>query len=424
MSNIGRYFYQFSALHALLIGLMPFFIPVLLWQHGSSLTEFSLVIAATGAGFLLGLPVWEWLRSHHYVSAMIAFSLVAECFLVGFLVFLPQSLDTQTLLLLGLLNGLYNCFYWTTQRFFFVALTAPDPEGKAQAITGATFGNFQIVVTVALKAGILIGSALLASETIVILLGFSICVSVLGLISMLRISQNGLGDAFECPIKTSCRDIYRFRDACRSRQMFWFDGVFLYLESYFWILSLYWLTQENVMTFGLLVVALALILAVVFFLIKNQIDRMNQRAVYVGAVAVYALSWWLRGVLDTSGSTTHLYALVVLIAFLTSFFRLAFNKRFYDIAAQQNTPLFLLAKSYYSQLGILVFFSSAYVIFLQQGRQTADFSWIYFGAALAAVGYLCFRQPAFGVTRSASVAGNPSRRRPDEYLSERDRCKQ
>ena len=206
--------------------------------------------------------------------------------------------------------------------------------------------------------------------------------------------------------------------------MFWFDGVFLYLESYFWILSLYWLTQENVMTFGLLVVALALILAVVFFLIKNQIDRMNQNTVYVGAVVVYALSWWLRGMLDTSGSATYLYALVVLIAFLTSFFRLAFNKRFYDIAAQQNTPLFLLAKSYYSQLGILVFFSSAYVIFLQQGRQTADFSWIYFGAALAAVGYLCFRQPAFDVTRSASVAGNPSRRRPDEYLSERDRCKQ
>lgn len=424
MSNTSRYFYQFSALHALLIGLMPFFIPVLLWQHGVSLAELSLVIAATGAGFVLGLMGWEWLRSHRYVSAMTVFSLVAECFLVGFLVFLPQPLEIHTLLLLGLLNGLYNCFYWTTQRFFFAALTAPDPAGQAQAVTGATFGNFQIVVTVALKAGILIGSALLASETLFILLGFSICVSVLGLISMLRIPQNGLGEVFECPVETGYRDIYRFRDACRSRQMFWFDGVFLYLESYFWILSLYGLTQENVMTLGILVVALALILAVVFYVIKNQIDRMNQRAVYVGAVAVYALSWWLRGVLDTSGNTTHLYALVVLIAFLTSFFRLAFNKRFYDIAAQQNTQLFLLAKSYYSQLGILVFFSAAYVIFLQQGRQTADFSWLYFGAALAAVGYLCFRQPAFHINRQVPLTVSPSQLKRDEYLTEGDRCEQ
>ncbi|HCO60758.1 MAG TPA: hypothetical protein DIT58_11275 [Porticoccaceae bacterium] len=70
MSNTSRYFYQFSALHALLIGLMPFFIPVLLWQHGGSLAELSLVIAATGAGFVLGLMGWEWLRSHRYVSAM------------------------------------------------------------------------------------------------------------------------------------------------------------------------------------------------------------------------------------------------------------------------------------------------------------------------------------------------------------------
>ncbi|HCO60757.1 MAG TPA: hypothetical protein DIT58_11270, partial [Porticoccaceae bacterium] len=65
--------------------------------------------------------------------------MVAECFLVGFLVFLPQPLEIHTLLLLGLLNGLYNCFYWTTQRFFFAALTAPDPAGQAQSVTGATF---------------------------------------------------------------------------------------------------------------------------------------------------------------------------------------------------------------------------------------------------------------------------------------------
>jgi hypothetical protein len=45
------------------------------------------------------------------------------------------------------------------------------------------------------------------------------------------------------------------------------------------------------------------------------------------------------------------------VAFLSNFFRLAFNKRFYDIARQHQPTRYIICKSYYSQFMLILFFS-------------------------------------------------------------------
>ncbi len=55
MMGVARLFYRFAGIHSLLIGLLPFFIPVLLWQQGYRLTEVSAFIALTAVGFIIAL---------------------------------------------------------------------------------------------------------------------------------------------------------------------------------------------------------------------------------------------------------------------------------------------------------------------------------------------------------------------------------
>ena len=73
----------------------------------------------------------------------------------------------------ALINGAAGCFYWSTQRLLFQAIT----EDKN---TGNTFGNFQILVVVALKTGVLVGSYLLGMEYFIGVLSLSFIVSLFG----------------------------------------------------------------------------------------------------------------------------------------------------------------------------------------------------------------------------------------------------
>lgn len=58
-----------------------------------------------------------------------------------------------------------------------------------------------------------------------------------------------------------------------------------------------------------------------------------------------------------------LYSGILLIAFLSSFFRLAFNKRFYDVASLAQPIQYIICKSYYSQFVLVLFFSFAAYLF-------------------------------------------------------------
>ena len=215
--------------------------------------------------------------------------------------------------------------------------------------TGKQFSNFQIVIVIFLKLGILLGGYFLEKQQTPWLLVISSLLSIAayyGLCKHVNYDQSQLQ-----PIDKEA-DI-----DWRQKLVFIIDGVFLFCESYFWVLTLFFITNNNVMDLGLLVVGLTVVLSIIFWGIKSTIDKLNQRYVFYSAVILYAFSWFLRG--NVTNQTEHylLFASVIVIAFLTTFFRLSFNKQFFDDANKQHPLAFIIKKSYLSQSGLIVFFA-------------------------------------------------------------------
>lgn len=383
MNITTKHFYVFSAFHSLLIGLLPFFLPVLLWQKGESLTLIFLFISVTALGFLISLWGWDRLRARQQWRTLIAISFVVEILLVAGLcldasLWIDSSWNASWWIS-ALLNGAYNCFYWSTQRAMFQQVSGAGNTGK-------TFGNFQILVVVLLKMGILAGGYWLARDEQLFILLSTVFMSGIALWYLLsqapqltHASTQASLQPLTQPLTTdqprepalTIKDIAQFKDNQGSKTAFWLDGPFLYLESFCWVLSLYFISQQNFLNLGVLVVSLTLLLSVVFYFIKNRIDNIEPQKVYVLAVALYALAWWLRGEVAEVGTNAEVansvYVLIVLIGFFTTFFRLAFNKRFFDMAKQSRPYRYLICKSYYSQLSIALFFSLlAFVFFMAE----------------------------------------------------------
>ena len=110
-------------------------------------------------------------------------------------------------------------------------------------------------------------------------------------------------------------------------------------------------------------------------------------------VLLYSLSWILRMQVDEKNTLMHLFLLLLAITFGTSFFRLAFNKRFFDIAKITKEHEYLFLKSYWSQLFIslifaLIAFSATYITDFQSVLRVS-----YFIAALLALSYFFYKQP-------------------------------
>lgn len=327
---------------------MPLFIAVILWDKGLSISDISAFIALTGVGFLFALYYWDRLRASHDWFKLISLSFILQSVFVVLLVW-----DQKMLLITvgALINGAAGCFYWSTQRLLFQAIT----EDKN---TGNTFGNFQILVVFALKIGVLVGSYLLGVEHFTGLLILSCCLSLLGFFLVNKSLQHSTHlDTFEQHPAFSLKQIFQFKDQQKSALIFIVDGLFLFLESYFWMLTIYMLTQQNVMQLGLILIGLSVLLALIFFFIKKHIDRANTQIMYKAAVVGYACSWLFRAQLDQTMSVIMLYGGLLLVAFLSNFFRLAFNKRFYDIARKDQPTRYIICKSYYSQFMLVIFFS-------------------------------------------------------------------
>lgn len=348
MSPLARTFYLFTGFHSFLLGLLPLFIPVILWDKGLTIRDIAYFVVLTSVGFLGALYYWDRLRAHHQWRKLISCSFIFQGVFVALLVWDQQHL----LVTLGaLINGMAGCFYWSTQRLLFQAIT----EDKN---TGNTFGNFQILVVFALKIGVLVGSYLLGMAYFGGLLILSFVLSLIGFhwVNKSLQSNRQLYALKQVPAFT-LKQIIQFKDNNKSTLIFIVDGLFLFLESYFWVLTIYLLTQANVMRLGLIIVALSLLLALIFFFIKKHIDRVNAQLIYSFAVIGYASSWLIRAELSQDINSVMLYIGLLLVAFLSNFFRLAFNKRFYDIARQHQPTRYIICKSYYSQFMLILFFS-------------------------------------------------------------------
>jgi hypothetical protein len=62
------------------------------------------------------------------------------------------------------------------------------------------------------------------------------------------ISQKGISRHFDAPTKkpiTTLSDLKDFQDPYRSKFIFLLDGPFLFFESFFWVISLFLLSNQS-----------------------------------------------------------------------------------------------------------------------------------------------------------------------------------
>ncbi len=360
--------------HSFLIGLLPFFIPVYLWRSGFSLAHLSLLIGISGLSFCAVLGIWQTIARTWPLPRLIALTFVFELLLIVLLSMLGNSL--LSLIPLAIINGVYNAFFWTTQRTLFINITSHNN-------TGRQYGNFQIFVTIFLKMGLLAGGLLLDAGGINWLILLSAIVGLASSFWFYTVVADTPLDQFAT---TNLPQSLRYNDAQHSRRIFLIDGFFLYLESHFWTLSLFLLVKQDYSRLGITVVVLALVFSVLFLAIKNIIDKYSGAIVYSVAVALYALSWLMRALINPDTPMQWILVSLVLITFCSSFFRLAFNKRFFDLAMAGNRTQYLLIKSYVSQFVLgLVFLGLATLLFFWP--DTTSFTYLYLTAAAAALLY-------------------------------------
>jgi len=339
----NRNYYLFLGFHNILLGLFPFFLPVYLFKQGAALPEICYFVALTGFGFAVTLWIFDKYRATSYLIPILL-----SFFLEGML--LCAIAGGLSLQLIALINGGYSCLYWTIQRVFFLA-------GGTRSDSGKRFGNFQIYVLVVLKIGVFWGSLLLEYTgiwTVVLITLFLACGGILLFYKKRTELQFPLDLQEQKSMDLS--EIILFKDQYRSKVIFIVDGVFLYLESYFWVISLYLVVGENFVRLGGLVILLAVLLGLIFYWLKNSIDSLDVQKIFITAVFLYILSWMMRASLAESMGVTWQLSQLLCIGFCTSFFRLALNKRFFDIARRTNRYNYLFLKSYYSQLFLGVSF--------------------------------------------------------------------
>jgi MFS family permease len=381
-------FYTFVGLHTFLIGLFPFYLPMFLWKLKYSISEISFFIALTGIGYCLTLWFWDRLHKKISLQKMIQLSFLLELLL---LITVFASHQTALLPILAILYGAYNCFFWITNRVLFFEIVTPANSGK-------NFGNFQIIVTVILKTGVFCGGFLLDrySYSAIFVLSSLVAILSIGFFSRTQKATPLSPSLLRIkPIRFS--SIIKFKDDYKSKLVFSIDGLFLYLESFFWVITLFLIVNESFWQLGMLVILLMAIFGIVFFLIKNRIDRLPGNLVYRISVGLYIISWLLRGVLHEDMDLPLLFLLLVLITFFTSLFRLSFNKRFFDLARTTTQQRYIFFKSYYSQFFIAVLFGLIGLLLLAVDDAKQAIRYTYFTTGFIALGYFCYRsndQPA------------------------------
>ena len=363
MLNLKQIFNVFVAIHFFLNGLLPVYVPVFLIQRGYGLEWVAGFASISAIGFLLALSVWKKWYFRDGLKPILVASFMFQVGLISSLIFFDH---VAWLIVSALLYGGVNCFLWTSQRILFVALLNSPSDflrniSKGVEPTGKLLGDLQILAVVAIKLGLLVGAFLLAQESFLTLVGLAILVAAIGVTKFIR----GVPEHILCASELSpnseqvifsWKHMLAYRDGHYSSLIFYIDGIFLFAESFFWVLSLYFLSQQNIQQLSVLLVILSALLGLIFWLVKNHIDRFNPQKVYIAAALGYVISWGLRAEMSLETSPYLLHLIIVVVAFLTAFFRLSFNKRLFD-NAQKGLPLtYLMAKTYGSQVGVMAFF--------------------------------------------------------------------
>lgn len=382
MPQISKILYTFLWTHSLLIGMFVFFLPIFLWQDYLSITQISIFISLTGISYLAWLIVWDRLRHSKKLWYIIAISFVFEIILIS--VELLWSSDYY-LHISAVVYGIYNCFFWVTQRLMFLENSPPKSIGKQ-------YGTIQILAFILVKIGIILWAFILEQTSLIVLW---ISVSIISSICLFYFfSQKNIDQYFKDPLKkpvTTFSNLVDFKDAYRSKFIFFLDGPFLFFESFFWVISLFLLSNQSYSNLWIITVVLAISFAIIFMLIRQFIDSLDVKKVYYISTILYAASWILRGYVPEISNMISLGVIVFIIAFCTSFFRLSFNKQFFDLAKNVKNNRYIVIKSYYSQLAIFITFWVLAIIFSWVENEVAGLSWLYYSLWVISLLYLLYK---------------------------------
>lgn len=351
--------YNFIWIHSLITWMFTFFLPVLLYKTGFSLAEISLFISITWWSFVIFLYIWDVIRYNKWLKTVIYLSFLLEILLIIIALFINDSL--LFLVISAVLYWGFNCFSWVTQRVLFIANSKKDNVWN-------NFWNIQIITFILLKIWIFIWAFLLENNYLYVLLFITAILNIYGMyyFSRKNFEEEALKQFIEAPI-LPIKKIVKFKDNLNSKIIFLLDGPFLFFESFFWLITLFFISNQNYTELWLLVILLVLSFSGIFILIKNKVDIISSRNILYFWVLVYFLSWIWRWFLWNIDDKNLLYALVLFIAFATSFFRLIFNKQFYHTAKNVDTHNYLLIKSYYSQLSICIVFGViSYILYISK----------------------------------------------------------
>lgn len=375
-----RNLYSFLGAHSFLMGMFPFYIPVYLNKAGFSLAQICCFIAVTGFGFCSSLYLWDRISKRICLRYLIVFSFLSE-FILLTLFFLEK--DMMFIIIAGFFNGLFNCSFWMIQRLLFLETITPLNAGQK-------FGNFQIFVLLVLKIGILAGGAMLEKSGFLSVYIFSAGIVML---SVLFFIQKKTGINLDASVVSApplgLKSVAGYKDLFNSKIVFAVDGIFLYLESYFWMISLFLIVRQSYWKLGVLVIFLMVLFGAIFVMIKNSIDWLPTNKMYVAAVCLYSLSWFLRGALSEKLNNVSLLLLLSVITFGTSIFRLVFNKRFFNIATSTTAHEYIFIKSYFSQFFLAVAALLGFLM-LRSGDVVEQLATVYMTAALVSFIYLFY----------------------------------
>ena len=220
-------FYLFVCSHSFLIGLFPFFLPVYLYQQGLSMAHISFFIATSALAFSIGLYFWDVVKIKLRPTQLLAFCYALELLMVMCMVYGGPKIgdDGFFTYLIAVTYGIYQCFFWTTQRALFM-------QRSTDKNTGNHYGNFQIFVVISLKSGVFISGLLLDNQNIYILFILSLLTIICGFIAVLALPGKLDWPFLKWPV-VSFNAVITFKDKYRSKQIFALDGFFLFIESFF-----------------------------------------------------------------------------------------------------------------------------------------------------------------------------------------------
>lgn len=155
---------------------------------------------------------------------------------------------------------------------------------------------------------------------------------------------------------------------------------------------MFYLVRQSFWQLGILVILLAVGFSLLFYLLKNLIDRLDRQRMYGAGVVLYTVSWLLRGRINGEMVAAELYMLLIMVKVGTSLFRLAFNKRFFDIARVSGGYRYILCKNYFSQFFLALFFGILGLLTPQQIGTESFIRMSYWAAACMAPIYLVYRE--------------------------------